>query len=325
MNLNYLKRLLVVLALVGAASWQSQAQNNVSTLWIKVSDDFAVSDTNLLWFCNTALGTYNLDSLSPNYYEVEPPPAPPAGPDFKWTGFRPPAAGTYGGYPIDIHGIPGNASVKDTFQLTVNYVGTDADFSNFKLEWGCPTSILDRCDSMFLVAKTAGLTDLGGNPIPAKIDMTTQSSLDLGQPIQAIGSSSFRFHIYRYGVKLIDDLSVPPNTGCVTDVSELSNRVPSTFALHQNYPNPFNPTTTITFDVQKRSFVTIGVFNLLGQQVSSLVAGEVNPGTFSTVWNGMTGRGISAGSGVYIVRMAAQTLDGKSEVFSSLRKIVLMK
>jgi len=322
MNLKQIKRLLVMLALVGAAAWQSNAQNDASRLWIKVSDDFAPADTALLFFVNTPAGTYNIDIVNTIYTELDPPPPPPSGPDFKFTGYRPPAAGQYGGYPLDVHGIP---ALKDTFQLVVAYIGTDADFSNFAVEWNA-TYYAARCDSIFLVAKTAGLQDLLGNPIPTKIDMLASSRLDLLQPIQAVGSSSFRFQIYRYGFKLIDSLTTDPfKDPWVTDVKELSSRVPSSFSLHQNYPNPFNPTTTIAFDVQKRSMISIGVFNLLGQQISSLVSEEVNPGTFSTVWNGTTGQGLSAGSGVYFVRMTARTLDGSAEVYSSLRKIVLMK
>ena len=55
--------------------------------------------------------------------------------------------------------------------------------------------------------------------------------------------------------------------------------VPATFALRQNYPNPFNSTTTIEFDIPSHSFVTIDIFNLLGQKIVTVAARDMPAGT----------------------------------------------
>jgi hypothetical protein len=62
----------------------------------------------------------------------------------------------------------------------------------------------------------------------------------------------------------------------------VSKELPKDFALFQNYPNPFNPTTKIRYDVPKSSRVTLKVFNLIGQEVLTLVDGVEEPG-FKTV------------------------------------------
>lgn len=61
--------------------------------------------------------------------------------------------------------------------------------------------------------------------------------------------------------------------------------LPTTYSLNQNYPNPFNPSTTISFSVVHRGFVSLKVFNILGQEVASLVNEELNPGNHSFQFN----------------------------------------
>ncbi len=72
----------------------------------------------------------------------------------------------------------------------------------------------------------------------------------------------------------------------------------------QNYPNPFNPSTTIRFEVPRSGFVSLKVYNLLGQEVAVLVNEVKQAGGYEVVWE-------AAGlpSGVYFYRMRAETFD----------------
>ena len=93
----------------------------------------------------------------------------------------------------------------------------------------------------------------------------------------------------------------------------IAEGVPEQFALEQNYPNPFNPSTSITYQVSKAGLVTIKVYNLLGQEVTSLVNEEKVPGTYRVTWNA---EGIP--SGVYFYTM-------NSSSFAATRQMILLK
>lgn len=80
---------------------------------------------------------------------------------------------------------------------------------------------------------------------------------------------------------------------------------PAGFEMHQNFPNPFNPFTTIEYDLANDSNVILRIFNLLGQEVRTLVNGNQTAGYKSAAWNGRDNRGKLVGSGIYLYRIEA--------------------
>jgi hypothetical protein len=114
-------------------------------------------------------------------------------------------------------------------------------------------------------------------------------------------------------------------TGVINDVQEdeNNNTVPTDFALSQNYPNPFNPSTSIEFSVPVNSDVTIRIYNLLGQVVTTLVNEEVSAGHYSTVWNGADDNGFQVSSGIYFYEMKANGNNGTA--YSQMKKMILLK
>lgn len=87
--------------------------------------------------------------------------------------------------------------------------------------------------------------------------------------------------------------------------TEETTELPDEFALMQNYPNPFNPTTTIRYAIPYTTDVSLVIYNMLGQRVRSLVATTQEPGWYDVVWDGLTGDGQQAGSGIYFYRLHA--------------------
>lgn len=94
--------------------------------------------------------------------------------------------------------------------------------------------------------------------------------------------------------------------------------IPTLTSLNGIYPNPFNPVTTISFGLAKAEQVTLDIYNIKGAKVRTVVAGNLNGGTYRQVWNGTDNNGMALTSGVYFLKMTA----GK---YSSTAKLVLLK
>ena len=99
-----------------------------------------------------------------------------------------------------------------------------------------------------------------------------------------------------------------------TGVEKIDIAVPASFRLEQNFPNPFNPSTTIRFIVEKTSRVTLKVYNLIGQEVSTLVNDLKPAGTYEASFDAG-----SLASGVYMYRLTSDA------GFSATRKLILLK
>ena len=106
----------------------------------------------------------------------------------------------------------------------------------------------------------------------------------------------------------------------VVAVDELINGmvIPNDYSLSQNYPNPFNPSTMIKFSVPKLSHVTLKVYNMLGQELATLVNTYKAPGKYVVSWDGKDHAGKAVAGGVYFYRI-------KAGDFSKTMKMLLLK
>ena len=101
-------------------------------------------------------------------------------------------------------------------------------------------------------------------------------------------------------------------TGLEEQVLPLAN------ALQQNYPNPFNPGTTIRFDLAEGSFVTLRVYDSLGQVVRTLAEASLAAGSYTRSWDGRDARGLRVASGVYYYELRAGA-------YTSMKKMTLLQ
>jgi hypothetical protein len=98
-----------------------------------------------------------------------------------------------------------------------------------------------------------------------------------------------------------------------TGIKKMNNNLPAAFSLSQNYPNPFNPTTMIQYSVPKSGLVTLKVYNMLGQEVATLVNQQQQAGNYNVNFNATR-----LASGVYMYRI-------QSGSFSSTKKMTYLK
>ena len=93
-----------------------------------------------------------------------------------------------------------------------------------------------------------------------------------------------------------------------TDIEEQNqHKHPNNYNLYQNFPNPFNPITIIKYEIPKRTSVLLKIYNILGEEVKTLVKEEQMPGYYEVIWDGTDKMGLKVSSGIYIYKMETNT------------------
>jgi len=122
------------------------------------------------------------------------------------------------------------------------------------------------------------------------------------------------------GQNILADFFVEPVTSVENPETEESS-FPGDFVLQQNYPNPFNPATTIDITVPVSASnvrVQLEIFNLAGQRVRLLLDEVKVPGKYSVSWNGISDKGETVASGIYLYQITAGS-------FFQIRKMIFMR
>jgi hypothetical protein len=102
-------------------------------------------------------------------------------------------------------------------------------------------------------------------------------------------------------------------TGNPVGIEPIGSEIPAEFSLYQNYPNPFNPSTTIRFNIPISGYVSLKVYDILGNEAATLVSENLNPNTYEVKWEP---EGLA--SGVYFYKLI-------SSDFVDVKKMILVK
>ncbi len=108
------------------------------------------------------------------------------------------------------------------------------------------------------------------------------------------------------------------NINSIVGVEERDNKALHHFVLHQNYPNPFNPSTTISYLLPENGHVSLKIYNVLGQEIRTLVKGTQSAGLQTVQWDGRDKRGQAVSSGVYFYRLETSS-------FTKTMKMMMMR
>ncbi len=199
--------------------------------------------------------------------------------------------------PIKLEGC----SNVNTLQVELSYDPSVISFNNFQQQVNNPGNLVDAKEIspgkvMFAFASA---DNLDGSVNPGNV------YLKFVNGIPAAGTSInvlYKLNNGKFNNGPTLNLSV---TGIETNNQKNNSSVPADFKLMQNYPNPFNPSTQIEYSIPKASFVTLKVYNMLGQLVKTLVNNYTNAGIHTVQWNGDNENGSNAVSGVYIYKITA--------------------
>jgi len=99
---------------------------------------------------------------------------------------------------------------------------------------------------------------------------------------------------------------------------ETPDIIPYVFRLSQNYPNPFNPNTILNYEIPDAGYITMKIYNILGQEVTTLVESSQIAGPHSVIWNATNDSGKKVASGLYFSKLS-------SDENTEIKKMLLLK
>jgi hypothetical protein len=164
-----------------------------------------------------------------------------------------------------------------------------------------------------LIAPDGTVLDTNG------IALTPQLSECKSPDIARSGGSKYllvysKFTDYPHGSYRIFGEFVTPAVG----VTEKEQGTAFVTMLRRNYPNPFSKSTTICFQIRKKAFVALSIYDTAGRLVKCLVNEQRNPGIYLSTWDGKDSHGRTVSNGIYFYKPTA-------DAFSETRKMILLR
>ncbi|MCP4728242.1 MAG: T9SS type A sorting domain-containing protein [bacterium] len=194
-------------------------------------------------------------------------------------------------------------------------VMTNSSSGKVDLKWLIPDEIAPEYDVVMTVPGTG-----------EKIDMRKQSEYSYDIPITMrkendenripfVNNDPTNFSaLYKSTELFTETFTIIIGKG----INEIPAVTPDSYFLKQNYPNPFNPDTNIEFGLPQAGSVSMKIYNILGQEIRTLVNGDYEAGVHRVRWDARNNYGIRVASGVYIYRIQAEN-------YTQIKKMILIR
>ena len=178
-------------------------------------------------------------------------------------------------------------------------------------QWGASLKVSEQLINVGSVVKPRIIVQYSNSIYASGLSVIPASFNDLANVL----APSKRLVINQAGSSYKVALAFPEEIrgGVYVEDDKRGSVIPEVFALFQNYPNPFNPRTEISFHLPKNSYITLTVYNALGQKVATLIDEKRGAGSYRVVW-------VATGfpSGIYFYRLSAKG-------FVETHKMLLMR
>jgi len=218
-----------------------------------------------------------------------------------------------------------NPDKLDAFSMTLSYPSDLLEYRNMNA-----TPATEKWYAMEEIMTEEGSVTIGGFNTEGISSNESVTLLQLSFIVRENATGHGEFHLS----DLTDDLA-----GAQASKGSIVVRaIPTQYGLSQNYPNPFNPTTTISYTLPQGTGNTVcgiratqhptvlKIYNILGQELRTLVDEKQEAGFYTVIWDGLDTNGNDVPSGVYFYRLTAGRIsrDNRGD-FTETRRMVLLK
>ena len=247
----------------GAIIWQQNVPNPTPASWATLTVDPPVAIESgkffVAWYATVAGVGFGMDSTSQQGIARR-----------TWEG----ASGTWAEFR---YSQQADAMIRCTIDLAGNHPPVITNFS---------PATLDSVALGATVHFTVTATDADNDPLSYEWRLNgnvvgTTPAVDI--TFNQLGANHVRA-LVTDGVD-VDSVNWNPWVHIIDAAGDPGASMPTQFALYETYPNPFNPTTQIAYDVARETLVSLRIYNLAGEVVSTLVDSRVQPGHYTAVWN----------------------------------------
>jgi len=196
-----------------------------------------------------------------------------------------------------------------TYEFTLRNDGQSATVNNVSSQVVC----LDTFASLLITTNTiygniaSGSSNTGN--LKQRIKFANNAGGQTANFAINIYSENYHFWCDTFTIDIISGLVIQDDI------------LPKSYSLKQNYPNPFNPITNIEFSIPKAEFVTLKIYDIIGQEVATLVSEKITPGEYKYTWDAS-----QLASGLYFYKLeVGNPSTGSGSCFMQTRKLILLR